>query len=75
MHMATALESGYVDINCSGPTVTPDLLFGGSKISGQGRQNSIILETKSLVTLVEGKEKWSCCGAGKLRPVQSAFWF
>ncbi|KAJ4384350.1 hypothetical protein N0V85_008389 [Neurospora sp. IMI 360204] len=54
MRMAKALESGYVSINCSSPTMGRDLPFGGYKGSGQGREGKLysmdhFLEVKSVI--------------------------
>jgi aldehyde dehydrogenase (NAD+) len=61
VRLAKALESGYVAINCSSPTVAPDLPFGGYKLSGQGREGWLrsidnFLETKSVLIRVDGGE-------------------
>lgn len=58
IRVASALESGYVGVNCTSPMVTPDLPFGGYKVSGQGREGWLhsmdnFLETKSVVVAVE----------------------
>lgn len=54
MRMAKALESGYVGINCSSPSIGRDMPFGGYKGSGQGREGRLysmdhFLEVKSVI--------------------------
>jgi aldehyde dehydrogenase (NAD+) len=51
MRVAKALESGYVGINCTSPSVAPDMPFGGYKSSGQGREGG----TNSLDNFLEVK--------------------
>lgn len=54
VRVATALESGYVGVNCTSPQTARDLPFGGYKASGQGREGYLhsmnnFLETKSIM--------------------------
>ncbi|KAL2831860.1 aldehyde dehydrogenase domain-containing protein [Aspergillus pseudoustus] len=58
IRLTKALESGYVAVNCSSPTVAPDLPFGGYKLSGQGREGWLhsmdnFLESKSVLIRLE----------------------
>ncbi|KAK3504117.1 aldehyde dehydrogenase domain-containing protein [Neurospora crassa] len=60
MRMAKALESGYVSINCSSPSIGRDLPFGGYKGSGQGREGRLysmnhFLEIKSVIIKLDEK--------------------
>lgn len=62
MRVAKALESGYVAINCTSPTVGRDLPFGGYKVSGQSREGWLhsldnFLETKSIIIKIDGAPK------------------
>jgi aldehyde dehydrogenase (NAD+) len=58
VRVATALESGYVGVNCTSPQTARELPFGGYKASGQGREGWLhsmdnFLETKSVIISVE----------------------
>ncbi|KAM0259189.1 hypothetical protein ACHAPA_010865 [Fusarium lateritium] len=58
MRIAKALQSGFVAVNCSSPTLAEDLPFGGYKVSGQGREGWLhsmneFLETKTVFVKVE----------------------
>ncbi|KAL0469321.1 Aldehyde/histidinol dehydrogenase [Neurospora intermedia] len=60
MRMAKALESGYVSINCSSPSMGRDLPFGGYKGSGEGREGRLhsmdhFLEVKSVIIKLDEK--------------------
>lgn len=53
MRVSNALDAGSVGVNCTGPTTTMDMPFGGYKASGVGRENGPhgldpYLETKSV---------------------------
>lgn len=53
LRVAKALESGYVGVNCTSPTIARDMPFGGYKTSGQGREGWLhsldnFLETKTV---------------------------
>jgi aldehyde dehydrogenase (NAD+) len=59
MRVAKALDSGYVGVNCTSPTTSRELPFGGYKASGQGREGWLysmdnFLETKSVMMRIEG---------------------
>ncbi|GME39172.1 putative aldehyde dehydrogenase protein [Neofusicoccum parvum] len=51
MRVAKALDSGMVGVNCTSPTVAPDLLMGGYKGSGIGREGL----KQSLLNFLEEK--------------------
>ncbi|KAJ9667541.1 hypothetical protein H2201_002410 [Coniosporium apollinis] len=58
MRMAKALESGTVAVNCTSPTMSHDMPFGGYKASGLGREGfgwslDHYLETKSVLIRVK----------------------
>ena len=38
MRFAKGMESGTVGINCTSPSLAPDMPFGGYKSSGSGRE-------------------------------------
>ena len=57
MRIATALENGYVGVNCTSPATARELPFGGYKMSGQGREGwphslDNFLKTKSVIIKV-----------------------
>lgn len=58
MRMAKAFEAGTVSINCTSPSLAPDMPFGGYKASGIGREGWIdglnnYLETKTVLIKVD----------------------
>ena len=58
LRVAKKLESGQVGINCSSPTTSPDMPFGGYKQSGQDREGigyslDCYLETKAVYIQVD----------------------
>lgn len=58
MRISTTLESGFVGVNCTSPSIAHDLPFGGYKMSGQGREGwphslDSFLETKSVIIKVD----------------------
>lgn len=61
LRVAKAMEAGVVGVNCTSPTIAPDMPFGGYKGSGLGREGhgyslDNYLETKSvLIKLSEGE--------------------
>lgn len=57
MRFAKGFESGAVGVNCTSPTMSLDLPFGGYKASGQGREGLVesidhFLETKTVVVKI-----------------------
>ncbi|KAF2434372.1 aldehyde dehydrogenase [Tothia fuscella] len=53
LRVAKAMEAGTVGVNCTSPTMAPDMPFGGWKHSGQGREGfgyslDNYLETKAV---------------------------
>lgn len=60
LRVAKALESGYVGVNCTSPSVAHDMPFGGYKASGQGREGWLhsldnFLEVKTVLISLESQ--------------------
>lgn len=58
LRVATALDSGYVGVNCTSPAIGRDMPFGGYKASGQGREGwhhslDNFLEEKTVIIRVD----------------------